>query len=66
MEARSLMARPHGNIAEISAIPTIRQGPCGADGFARIEREDAKHAVAEHEFEVGGRLVAKRRRAIQR
>src|ERR1043166_3772064 len=60
------MAGQHGDIAEISAIPAICQHPPGPDEARVVENEGPEHAVAEYQLQVGRRLVAERRHAIER
>lgn len=61
-----LVARPHGDIAEVGTVAVVGQGAAGPDKNARVEREGAKHAVCEHQFKIGRRLVAERSGAEER
>jgi hypothetical protein len=48
-----LLARPHGDIAQLGAAAAVGQSAVDPDNNARVEREDAKHAVSEPQFKIG-------------
>ena len=64
-KATALVARQHGDIAQVGAVATIGENPTRGNQLAVLERETAKHAVGEDEFKVCRFLVSEWRSPIK-